>query len=327
MKKIKTLLTWISGILIVLVISGIAYIKFALPDVGEAPDLVIEQTPARIARGKYLATHVTVCIDCHSQRDWSRFSGPLIESTMGQGGELFDQKLGFPGAYYSSNITPSGISRYTDGELFRVITTGVNKEGKALFPIMPYQYYGQMDPEDIKCIIAYIRTLRPIENKVLPSKSDFPMNLIINTIPVKAQPTKLPEKSDIVNYGKYLTNAATCMECHTQVKGGKLIVGMEFAGGREFPFPDGTVIHSTNLTPDTETGIGEWTNQMFLDLFHSRSDSITLHSKLEPGNINTMMPWTLYGRMTDEDLNAIFSYLKTLKPIRNRIELNTKTVN
>ena len=53
------------------------------------------------------------------------------------GGDVFDQKFGFPGKYYAKNITPEGISRYTDGELFRVITTGVTKEGKALFPVMP----------------------------------------------------------------------------------------------------------------------------------------------------------------------------------------------
>src|SRR6202012_5065901 len=111
----------------------------------------------KIERGRYLANYVTVCMDCHSTRDWSKFSGPLKEGTLGQGGELFNQKFGFPGTYYSRNITPEGISRYTDGELFRLITTGVTKEGKPMFPVMPYPYYGKMDPDDIMCVIAYIR--------------------------------------------------------------------------------------------------------------------------------------------------------------------------
>ena len=93
-------------------------------------------------------------------------------------GDLFDQKYGFPGTYYAKNITPTGLSRYTDGELFRVITTGVNKEGKAIFPVMPFRYYGQMDEEDIKSIIAYIRTLKPIKNDVPKSSSDFPMHRV-----------------------------------------------------------------------------------------------------------------------------------------------------
>jgi hypothetical protein len=67
--------------------------------------------------GEYLANHVTICIDCHSRRDWTKFSGPPLEESKGMGGELFDQQFGFPGKYYAKNITPEGISRYTDGEL------------------------------------------------------------------------------------------------------------------------------------------------------------------------------------------------------------------
>ena len=73
----------------------------------------------------------------------------------------------------------------------------VNKDGKAIFPVMPYKYYGQMDVEDIKSIIAYIRTLKPIENVVPKSSSDFPMNFLINTIPEKAHSSKRPEKTGL----------------------------------------------------------------------------------------------------------------------------------
>jgi mono/diheme cytochrome c family protein len=198
MKKFLKIFSRVLLVLLVIVIGIVAYIKLALPNVGEAPNLTIEKTAARVARGEYLANHVTVCIDCHSTRDWSRFSGPITEGTLGKGGDLFDQKFGFPGAYYAKNITPEGISRYTDGELFRVITTGVTKEGRAMFPVMPYQYYGRMDEEDIYSIIAYIRSLQPIKNEVPESSSDFPMNIIINTIPTKASFTKMPAKTDVV---------------------------------------------------------------------------------------------------------------------------------
>ena len=236
MKNLKRVLFWLVGLIIVFISGVLIFLKMALPDVGPAPDLKVEITPERIERGKYLANHVTVCIDCHSKRDWSRFSGPPESGTLGMGGDLFDQKFGFPGVYYATNITPYGISRYSDGELFRVITTGVNKQGKAIFPVMPYLYYGQMDNEDIKSIIAYIRTLKPIKNEVPESASDFPMNFLINTIPQKAHPSKRPEKTDVVSYGKYLTTAAACVDCHTQVEKGKLIAGLEFGGGRvSFP--------------------------------------------------------------------------------------------
>lgn len=299
---------------------SIGYIKFILPDVGDAPDMKVELTPERIERGKYLANHVTVCIDCHSARDWMRYSGPPIEGTLGKGGDVFDQKFGFPGFYTSKNITPAALGDWTDGEIYRAITTGVNKDGKALFPVMPYPYYGQMDDEDIKCIIAYIRTLKPIENKPEESHSDFPMSLIINTIPKKGTPQKRPDPKDEIATGKYLINAASCIECHTQINDkGQLIAGMEFGGGRSFPFPDGTVLRSSNITPDPQAGIGSMSREQFINLFRTRSDSTLINSMLNPGDLNTIMPWGMYGGMTDQDLGAIYAYLKTVKPVKEKV--------
>ena len=319
MKNLKKNLLRVIVVIVIVVGASMSYLKFALPNIGDAPDLKVEMTPERIARGEYLANHVAVCMDCHSSRDWSRFSGPPVEGTLGMGGDLFDQKFGFPGAYYAKNITPEGIGHYTDGELFRTITTGVNKEGKALFPVMPSHYYGQMDEEDIKCVIAYLRTLKPIKNQVPESVSDFPMNFIINTIPHKASFTKRPEKTDVINYGKYLTNAASCVDCHTKFEKGSLIAGTEFGGGREFPFPDGSIVRSSNISPDEETGIGGWDDEVFVSLFRAHSDSVTLNTKLNPGDFNSIMPWTMYGKMTEEDLKAIFAYLKTEKPVKNQV--------
>ncbi|HQW11812.1 MAG TPA: c-type cytochrome [Saprospiraceae bacterium] len=319
MKTFKRLFVIALMTILLIVVGIVSYVKLFLPNVGSAPGLTVERTPERVKRGEYLANHVTLCIDCHSTRDWSRFSGPPLSGTLGKGGELFDQKFGFPGVYYSKNITPAGISRYSDGELFRVITTGVSKEGKALFPVMPYHYYGRMDQEDIYSIISYIRTLTPINNIVPESVSDFPMNLIINTIPSKAELTVKPPETDVVNYGKYLVNAAACLECHTKFERGKLVAGTEFGGGREFPFPDGSIVRTGNITPDEETGIGRWSENEFLDIFHTRSDSATLAKKLEPEAFNTMMPWTMYGKMRNEDLKAIYAYLQTVKPIRNAV--------
>lgn len=315
----KKIFLWIVLILVIIVSAGLLYVKFALPNVGAAPVLSVERTPERIARGEYLANHVSVCIDCHSTRDWSRFSGPPTPETIGKGGDVFDQKFGFPGVYYAKNITPEGIGHYTDGELFRTITTGVNKEGRAMFPVMPFHYYGQMDKEDILSIIAYIRTLEPIKSVVPESKSDFPMNFIINTLPHEASFTQKPAESDVVNYGKYLTNAASCVECHTKFEKGSLVAGTEFGGGREFPFPDGSIVRSSNISSDEETGIGGWDDETFVSLFRAHSDSATLNTKLNPGDFNSIMPWTMFGQMKEEDLKAIFAYLKTVTPIKNEV--------
>lgn len=320
MRTFKKIFSKLFIVVLLIAIAGVGYIKFFLPNVGAATTIKIEQTPERVARGEYLANHVAICIDCHSKRDWTRFSGPPTEGSMGMGGEVFNQKFGFPGTYYAKNITPEGISQYTDGELFKVITTGVNKIGKAMFPIMPYHYYGQMDEEDINSIIAYIRTLKPIKNIVPASVSDFPMSIIINTIPTKASLTKMPARTDGVNYGKYLVNAAACKECHTKFSKGSLVAGTEFGGGREFPFQDGSMVRSGNISPDNATGIGGWTEAQFVNLFVSRSDAATLTNKIKPGEFNTIMPWTMYGKMTEEDLKAIYAYLKTITPINNAVQ-------
>lgn len=319
MKKIKKITITILLVLVAVITSLLSYVKLALPNVGEPETITVEATPERIERGKYLANCVTVCMDCHSTRDWTKFSGPLVEGTLGKGGETFDQKFGFPGSFYSKNITPSGIGDWTDGELLRAITCGVTKKGNPIFPVMPHPSYGRMDKEDIYSIVAYIRTLKPIANTVEDSKPDFPMNFIINTIPKKAEFSKIPNKEDLLAYGAYMFNAAACGDCHTKQDKGKPIAGMELAGGFEFPLFSGGIVRSANITPDKETGIGNWTEDAFVKRFKMYADSAYVPQQVTKGMFNTVMPWTMYGKMSEEDLKAIFVYLKSQKAIKNSV--------
>ncbi len=320
MKKLLKIVGYSILVILLLVIGLVSYVKLALPNVGAAEVMKVNNSAELIERGRYLANSVTVCIDCHSTRDWTKFSGPIVEGTCGKGGETFDQKFGFPGVYYSKNITPAGIARYTDGELYRVITTGVTKEGKALFPVMPYTYYGNMDPDDIQCIIAYLRSLSPIENQVPESVSDFPMSIIINAIPKKVVPGKKPDTANHLAYGAYLVNACGCRECHTKDNKGQIIPEMAFMGGREFPLRDGSIIRSSNLTPDPATGLGNWNEDAFISKFKSYTDSSYKPHTVASGAMNTIMPWTMYGKMTRSDLAAIFTYFKSLPPKENKVE-------
>ncbi len=319
MKKVFKYAGYVILVLILAVVGLLTYVKMALPNVGEAENLVIEYTPEMVERGRYLANSVSVCMDCHSTRDFTRFSGPLVEGTLGKGGDRFDQSIGMPGVFFPKNITPAGISRYTDGELFRVITSGVTKEGRPMFPLMPYPYYGRMAEEDIYSIIAYLRSLPPIENAVPDSEADFPVNFILHTIPEKGSPQPIPPKSDKVAYGKYLTNAAGCRECHTKDKQGQIIPELEYSGGREFKFPDGSACVSANITPDRETGIGAWTSDLFVTRFKMYADSAFVLPDAAPGEFNTIMPWTMYAHMEQEDLEAIYSYLQTVTPMKNSV--------
>jgi mono/diheme cytochrome c family protein len=306
-------------ILVLLMGSAYVYLRYILPAAGDAPEIKVELTPVRIERGKYLANHVCVCIDCHSKRDWTLFSGPPFEGTEGRGGIKFDHKLGFPGTYYAKNITPAALKDWTDGEIYRAITAGVDKKGKAISPIMPYSHYAQMDPEDVLAIIAYLRTLKPLSSTVPVSVPDFPVNLILNLLPQKANPVKAPDPKDRLAYGKYLATIGACADCHSQYDRYKMVAGTEYGGGREFPFPGLGIIRATNISPDKETGIGTWDKEQFVSLFKIRSDSSVLNNMLSVGQFNSIMPWYMYGKMTKEDLESIFLYLQSIKPIRNEV--------
>jgi cytochrome c2 len=317
-KAFKLLLVCVLCLLLVAFI-GIGYIVIFLPNVGSSETLTVQSSTERIERGKYLANSVTVCMDCHSTRDWNQFSGPLVEGTLGKGGEVFDQRYGFPGSFHARNITPSGIGDWTDGELLRAIASGVDKKGRALFPVMPHPSYGKMDKEDILSIIAYLRTLSPIENKVPDSKADFPMNIILHTIPAKAEYGQIPDSNNLVERGAYYFNAASCGDCHTKQDKGNKIKGMELAGGFEFPMKTGGIVRSSNITPDQQTGIGSWDEAAFLRRFKAYGDSSYQLPSIGSGDFNSVMPWTMYKNMKESDLKAIYAYLKTVPPIKNQV--------
>ncbi len=318
MKKFVKIIVIVVIVLIVAIGALLSYVKFGLPNVGDAPDIKVEITPQRLERGEYLANHVTLCMGCHSSRDWSKFSGPLDVSKVGGNGEKFDRTMGFPGEFYAPNLTPFNLKDWTDGEIFRAITTGVKKDGSAIFPVMPYAAYGKMDKEDIYSIIAYIRTFKPLESPAHERQLDFPVNFIVNTIPTKAQLGKIPSEKDRIAYGGYIVNAGGCIDCHTKAEKGEIIKGMEFGGGRDFPLPSGTVF-SANLTPDPETGIGNWTKEQFVARFKVYADSSYKPTNVGPKDFQTVMPWTMLGKMKTSDLEAVYAYLKTLKPIKNQV--------
>lgn len=319
MKKLLKILAALIGLLVVTVAGGVAYVTQCLPNVPVQTDLRVETTPERIERGRYLAHNVTVCMDCHSSRDWAVFSGPLKPGSLGIGGEQFDQKMNFPGSFIAPNITPHGLKGWTDGELYRAITSGVSRDGHPLFPIMPYPSYGKMATEDIYSIIAYLRSLPAVESSPAASRADPPVNVIMHLMPQPAQPVTMPDKSDPVAYGGYLANAAGCTECHTKMEKGKP-VGEPYAGGFEFALPGG-LLRSANITPHAATGIGAWTKQMFLDRFKAYAPGSFKPVVIDPakGEMQTVMPWTMYAGMTEEDLGAIYDYLKTLPAVDNTV--------
>jgi len=320
MKKLIKILGIIFFVVVVIIAGILIYFNASYPNVPPANQITIKPSPERIARGAYLAEHVTLCIDCHSQRDYSKFGGPIIAGTYGKGGELFGKEnMGLPGNLYSSNITPTGISEWSDGDLLRAMTQGVTKDNRALFPIMPYPNFNHLSQEDAYSIITYIRSLKPIENNVPKSELDFPLNLIVKTMPLETyNPSPAPDKSDPAAYGKYLTTLASCNECHTPSVKGEPVQGMLFAGGMMFNMPAG-IVKSANLTPDKETGIGYWTKESFIQRFKIVDSDSAKNIPVTMDQFNTPMPWLQYSGMTEEDLGAIYEYLRTQNPVTNLV--------
>jgi mono/diheme cytochrome c family protein len=304
------------GAALVVVAGGFVYLFTAYPRTAQALSLEVPRAPERIARGAYLARHVAACMDCHGERDWSRYSAPQMRDREGHGGMAFNLDIG---TLYAPNITPAGIGEWTDGEVLRAMTQGVSKNGAALFPLMPYENFAQMTREDAESVIAFIRTLPAAPRDLPRSVLKFPMNLIVRTLPTPATlPEKTPDRSDRVAYGRYLTTIASCSDCHTPMDGGQPVPNKKFAGGQEFHPQSGGVQRSANITPDMETGIGKWTEAQFVERF-ARVAAMPDSELVLNGRPNTEMPWRDYGGMEPPDLAAIYAYLRTVPAVHNAV--------
>jgi mono/diheme cytochrome c family protein len=318
MKKLTKALAFIIVLVILIAIIAVAYITLALPNVGKPQVIKITATPQRIVRGKYLAIHVAACLDCHSPHDWTKFGGPIDTTHLGAGGQKFDAGVGFPGDVVVPNITPHHLGVWSDGEIFRAITTGVKKDGSAIFPLMPWPYYAKMDKEDVYSIIAYLRTLKPVNAEYPKAKLNFPLNILVHTMPEKASLGIKPQPTDTIKYGEYLVQSAACKDCHSKDKKGKVIAGLEFAGGKEYTV-NGNTLKSANITPDPETGIGNWSKAAFIarmKVFNDESKAAIIKNK---SDFQTIMPWWEYSGLSDNDLGAMYAYLKTVKPVKNQV--------
>ena len=306
----------IGGIAAALVLlSAAGYVAVKKPAAAPPTNVKVAMTPQRIARGKYIFT-LSDCDGCHSRRDFTRFGGPVIEAGRGEG-FVFPAEMGLPGRIAASNITTdpeTGIGNWTDGEKIRAIREGISRDGRALFPMMPYERLRHMSDEDVYSLVAYLNTLAPVKHKVARSEVDFPVSVLMKDAPRPAGSVANPPRGDRREYGKYLANLAGCVECHTPEKKGKLQTEFLFAGGRRFSFPGATVV-SANITPDAQSGIGRWSEQDFVDrLYDYREYSKGGSPKVGPENF-TVMPWLLFSQLPEEDLRAIYTFLRTQKPI------------
>jgi mono/diheme cytochrome c family protein len=279
----------------------------------------ITPTPARLARGQYLARHVADCFGCHSDH-LQTFGLPVKPGTEGQGGETFGPNEGVPGEISARNITPdveTGLGSWTDGEILRALREGVDSKGRALFPMMPWQAFRALSDEDAKSIVAYLRSLPPIQHSAPASHLDFPVNLLVKLQPKPlVAPVQAPDPSDALAYGGYLVAIAGCASCHAPRDAhNQQIDGRGLSGGWRMIEPWGTVV-AANLTPDPQTYVGTARREAFIGRFKSFASLNPAEMPVSQGH-NTVMPWWSFSGMTEEDLGAIYDFLRAQPAVHN----------
>ncbi|HEY0715871.1 MAG TPA: cytochrome C [Polyangia bacterium] len=315
----------ILGLLFTVVIGGAALFIVRFKPAQRPPSTdVVERTPARIERGRYLVNHVLGCFDCHSERDLTRYGGPAKGPT-GAGGDCFGAREKFPGTLCMPNITShptAGIGAWTDGEIKRAIREGVGRDGQALFPIMPYTEYKALSEEDTNAAVAYLRTLAPVDKVVPRADIDFPVKYFIKLAPQPlAGDVPEPPAGDRLAMGKYLARISGCIACHTPVDSRhQPVPGQELSGGQEFSGPFGK-LRSANLTPHA-TGLGDRSETAFVALFKAYAGPPESLPVVSP-EANTVMPWTSRAQMTEADLATIYADLRSVPPIERVVEKRT----
>lgn len=303
-------------VVIVLISIGITLTIGWRPFIGAASrpltDRKFEATPARLERGKYLVDGLLGCLDCHSERDPALPGAPPRQEKLGAG-QLFPDEG--QGRLVASNITPdveTGIGSWSDDALARAIREGIDPDGNALFPVMPYANYRSLPDEDLASVIVYLRSLPPVRNSLPRSEIPFPLNRLILGAPQPlTEPVSAPDLSNPVQRGKHLMTLASCRDCHTPMANGQFRSDLELAGAFEFAGLSNARVTSLNITQDP-TGIPYYDEAIFISTM--RTGQIGAR-KLDP-----VMPWLFYASLTDDDLKAMFAYLKTVTPVKHAVD-------
>lgn len=293
------------GLLSVVMLAGsvFAYLYFRKPASRPPADIKVAMTPERVARGEYLFK-LGDCDNCHSKHDTKNFA-LIDDSGRGMGNMIPEGKL----KLVIPNITPdkeTGIGDWTDGEKIRAIREGIGRDGRALFPMMPYQNFRHMSDDDVQSLVAYLNSLPPVRNPLPRMEVPFPISLFIKGMPQPVlQPVANPNPASPRARAEYLVTIGGCQTCHTGDDKSK-----KFAGGHEFKIGPMRVV-SANITPDADTGIGTWSRQYFKQRFRNYRDKA-------PERF-TVMPWMRLAQLTDEDLDLIYDYLRTQAPVENKV--------
>lgn len=279
-----------AGLGLVIIALGVVYFasesKIGAKYAVAAEAITVTPDSAHIERGRHLVTSVNACIGCH---------GPNLG-----GKQMVDDPVFATVA--ASNLTSGqgGVAaKYTDALFERAIRHGINADGRSI-AIMPAAHYNRISDEDMRAIIAYLKSVPPVDNQLKPFSAGpisraitlsgapfFHASMITHDAPHRSA----PPAGETVEYGEYLVSVAACRECH----------GPDLSGGQ---MPDGSGKATPNLTP---SGLAAYKEADFFT---------ALRQGKRPGGapIDTIMPWLEYRGMTDSEIKAIWMYLGTLPP-------------
>jgi mono/diheme cytochrome c family protein len=258
----------------------------------------LAQTP--VERGSYLVNSILTCGNCHTPRG----PGGVFDMSkqLSGGPQTFDEpSFTVKGA----NITPdkeTGIGNWSAADIKKTLLTGVRPNGTQLAPIMPYAFYKVFLPADIDAVVAYLRSVPPVSNKV--QAPVYKAALHADSPPGADKPPSEADLRDPVKRGKYLATIGHCMECHTPKVNDRHDFQNLGKGGQEFKGPWGVSV-SRNITSHKEKGIGAWS-----DAEIKRAITQGVHKDGSP--LKPPMGFPLYAKMTDEDLSAVVAYLRTV---------------
>jgi len=276
------------------------------------PEIQASKDPAVIARGKYLVEGPAHCGDCHgaAELDAERHAGMKVPFS---GGHEWHLPLGVVRAPNITSDPETGIGKLTDREIARIFRHGVAPSGRAVLPFMPF---ANLSDEDLTAVISYIRTFAPVKKPVVRMELN-PLGVAVKALILEPKGPSGPIVASVprgptAEYGSYIANnIANCATCHSKIdmRTGERI-GPAFAGGGE-PIPnEGRRFQAPNLTPHPTAGwITSWKEDDFVARFKSGGRTE-----------GSPMPWPSFARMSEDDLRALYRYLRTLPPVDNRIE-------
>jgi mono/diheme cytochrome c family protein len=325
---------WGSALVVVVGLAAGCADRFRRPLTAES----IRLSPDRIARGGYIMTELAGCGGCHGPRDED--GSPLARSRPDRflaGGErvVDSATMGFDadsdGIIQVPNLTAdidTGLGAWTDDEIVRAVRDGVSRDGRLLVPVMPYRSYRFMSDEDVRSVVAYLRTVPAARGDPGAAGSEtlsFWTRLGLDWnlrgghhAPVHDVVAPIPPSrgGDRIAYGRYVSRLGRCGECHGDPGESDGPDGPDgpLSGGRSVDRPAVGRVSAANLTPDPTTGLG-------------RASSAQIENALRSGRRLDGRPMAppmslvvgFVSRITKEDLDALVAFLRAARPVRNQV--------